>query len=162
MCMKTVNRKTHIVKRSHTDTEIYREKKSERESVSERDREWERERQRDHWVQSIKAWSNKHYQCHREWEKERNIDWEMKKKESALVSEFNRGDVWGGRLVWGCPSKLIFKIRTSFLKSAFQIRACPLSFNASFCKVINLRIRHTSFFALKIHSLIREGAVWRI
>lgn len=54
---------------------------------------------------------------------------------------------------WGAtssPSKLVFKITTSFLKSAFQIRACPLSFNASFCGVINLRIRHTSFFPFKI------------
>ena len=53
---------------------------------------------------------------------------------------------------WGAkrsPSKLIFEITTSFLKSALQIRACPLSFNASFCEVINLRIRHTSFFLLR-------------
>lgn len=53
---------------------------------------------------------------------------------------------------WGAtrsPSKLIFEITTSFLKSAFQIRACPLSFNASFCEVINLRIRHTSFSLLR-------------
>lgn len=65
---------------------------------------------------------------------------------------------------WGAarsPSKLVFKITTSFLKSAFQIRACPLSFNASFCGVINLRIRHTSFFLLR-YGLVREGAVGRI
>ena len=53
-----------------------------------------------------------------------------------------------GVVGWRCctDSNSFREIRTSFLQSAFQIRACPCSFNAPFCKVINLRIRHTSFF----------------
>lgn len=92
----------------------------------------------------------------RKWERKREADKEraawppISRRESDTTEKARgRGRRAGGWGVKGSPSKLILKIRTSFLKSAFQIRACPLSFNASFCEVINLWIRHTSFLLLR-------------